>query len=121
MHPILFEIPTPWGAIPIYSYGVMLGTSMILGWSIVMRLGKKERYFRDSKLNEDFLANAFIVCALSALAGSRILYMMTNPGEFDVWSGGQAEIHLIANDRNIHFVCHECARLRSLCHWRHRP
>ena len=83
MHPILFEIPTPWGAIPIYSYGVMLGTSMILGWSIVMRLGKKERYFRDAKLNEDFLANAFIVCALSALAGSRILYMITNPGEFD--------------------------------------
>lgn len=83
MHPILFEIPTPWGPVPIYSYGVMLGTSMILGWSIVMYFGKRESYFRDPKQNEDFLANAFIVCALSALAGSRVLYMITNPDEFD--------------------------------------
>jgi prolipoprotein diacylglyceryltransferase len=83
MHPILFEIPTPWGPLPIYSYGVMLGTSMILGWSIVMYFGKREAYLRDPKANEDFLANAFIVCALSALAGSRVLYMITNPQEFD--------------------------------------
>ena len=83
MHPILFEIPTPWGPVPIYSYGVMLGTSMILGWSLVMYFGKREAYFRDPKQNEDFLANAFIVCALSALAGSRVLYMITNPQEFD--------------------------------------
>jgi phosphatidylglycerol:prolipoprotein diacylglycerol transferase len=75
-----FELPT---SIPIYSYGVMLGTSMILGWSIVMYFGKREAYFRDPKRNEDFLANAFIVCALSALAGSRVLYMITNPDEFD--------------------------------------
>jgi phosphatidylglycerol:prolipoprotein diacylglycerol transferase len=82
MHPILFEIPTPWGPLPIYSYGVMLGTSMILGWSIVMFFGKRERYFVDEKKNDDFLANAFIVCALSAIVGSRILYMITNPDEF---------------------------------------
>jgi len=82
MHPILFEIPTPWGPLPIYSYGVMLGTSMILGWSIVMYFGKRERYFVDEKKNDDFLANAFIVCALSAIVGSRILYMITNPDEF---------------------------------------
>ena len=30
MHPILFEIPTPWGALPIYSYGMMLGFSLIV-------------------------------------------------------------------------------------------
>jgi phosphatidylglycerol:prolipoprotein diacylglycerol transferase len=82
MHPILFEIPTPWGPLPIYSYGVMLGTSMILGWSIVMFFGKRERYFADEKKNDDFLANAFIVCALSAIVGARILYMITNPDEF---------------------------------------
>ncbi|GAB4202494.1 MAG: hypothetical protein OHK0013_15820 [Sandaracinaceae bacterium] len=82
MHPILFEIPTPWGPLPIYSYGVMLGTSMILGWSIVMFFGKRERYFADEKRNDDFLANAFIVCALSAIVGARVLYMITNPDEF---------------------------------------
>lgn len=84
MHPILFAIPTPWGELPIYSYGVMLGTSMILGWSIVMYFGKREGYFpTDPKRTEDFLANAFIFCAGMALAGSRVLYMITNPDEFD--------------------------------------
>jgi phosphatidylglycerol:prolipoprotein diacylglycerol transferase len=84
MHPILFAIPTPWGELPIYSYGVMLGTSMILGWSIVMYFGKREAYFpNDPKRNEDFLANAFIFCAGMALAGARVLYMITNPDEFD--------------------------------------
>lgn len=83
MHPILFEIPTPWGPVAIYSYGVMLGFSMILGWSIVMYFGRREAYFSDAKKNEDFLANSFIVCALSALVGARVLYMITNPHEFD--------------------------------------
>lgn len=84
MHPILFEIPTPWGPLPIYSYGVMLGISMILGWNFVMYFGRKERYFpQDPKRNEEFLANAFMVCVVAALAGARILYMITNPEEFD--------------------------------------
>lgn len=75
------ELPT---SVPIYSYGVMLGTSMILGWSIVMYFGKREAYFpNDPKRNEDFLANAFIFCAGMALAGARVLYMITNPDEFD--------------------------------------
>ncbi|MCS6858392.1 MAG: prolipoprotein diacylglyceryl transferase, partial [Sandaracinaceae bacterium] len=82
MHPILFEIPTPWGSFPIYSYGVLLGTSMILGWHIVMYFGRREAYFPDPKVNEDFLGNAFVICAISALLGARILYMITNPDEF---------------------------------------
>lgn len=32
-------------------------------------------------------------------AGEVLARLQTNPGEFDVWSGGQAENHLIANDR----------------------
>ena len=100
MHPILFEIPIhpaiisllaaigfeSGNSLPIYSYGVMLGTSMILGWNIVMYFGKREKYFGDPKVNEDFLANAFIVCALSAILGARILYMITVPEEFTSWT-----------------------------------
>ena len=100
MHPILFEIPIhpviisllaaigfeSGNSLPIYSYGVMLGTSMILGWNIVMYFGKREAYFKDPKVNEDFLANAFIVCALSAILGARILYMITVPEEFESWT-----------------------------------
>ncbi|MFT3860442.1 extracellular solute-binding protein [Micropruina sp.] len=32
-------------------------------------------------------------------AGEVLARLQTNPGEFDVWAGGQAENHLIANDR----------------------
>jgi phosphatidylglycerol:prolipoprotein diacylglycerol transferase len=77
MHPILFEIPTPWGPQPIFSYGVMLGTSMISAWYIVMWLGERDG------MNKDILANGFIAAAISAIVGSRVLYIATNPGEFD--------------------------------------
>ena len=35
MHPILVEIPMPWGTLPVYSYGVMLGTSLIFAWYFI--------------------------------------------------------------------------------------
>lgn len=76
MHPILVEIPTPWGAIPIYSYGVMLGTSMILAWYAIMWLGEREGFQRET------LANTFIITAVSAIVGARLLYIATNPHEF---------------------------------------
>lgn len=76
MHPILFEIPTPWGPQPIFSYGVMLGTSMIAAWYVVMWLGERDG------MNKDVLANGFIVAAVSAIVGSRLLYIATNPDEF---------------------------------------
>lgn len=80
MHPILFEIPTPglfWGdSLPIYSYGVMLGTSLIVAWFIVMWLGEREGFERET------LANTFIVTAVSAIVGARLLYIITNPHEF---------------------------------------
>ena len=41
MHPILFEIP---GVGPVYSYGVMLGTSLIVGCGIArIRMGAAVR------------------------------------------------------------------------------
>lgn len=76
MHPILFEIPIGDG-VPIFSYGVMLGTSFILAWYVVMELGERDGIHRD------VLANAFIVAALSAIVGARVLYIATNPSEFD--------------------------------------
>ena len=76
MHPILFEIPTPWGPQPIFSYGVMLGSSMIAAWYVVMWLGERDG------MNKDTLANGFIVAAVSAIVGARLLYIATNPNEF---------------------------------------
>jgi phosphatidylglycerol---prolipoprotein diacylglyceryl transferase len=76
VHPILFEIPTPWGSFPVYSYGVMLGSSLILAWYIVMWLGEREGFKRE------VLSNTFMATAVSAIVGARLLYIITNPGEF---------------------------------------
>ncbi len=78
MHPILFSIPTPWGAIPIYSYGVMLGSSLLFAWYFLMYMGKRVENF-----DRDLLASCFTWTAVGAIFGARMLYIVTNPGSFD--------------------------------------
>lgn len=73
MHPILFEIPTPWGSLPIYSYGMMLGFSLIVAWYFVMHHGHKLE-----GLHPDIMAHSFIITAVCAIAASRVLYILTN-------------------------------------------
>ncbi len=66
-----------WPAVPIFSYGVMLGSSMLVAWYVVMYLGtKKEGIPREQ------LANAFIITAVVAIVGARVLYILTNLSEF---------------------------------------
>ena len=77
MHPILFNIPTPWGAVPIYSYGVMLGTSLLVAWYFIMFAGVKKE-----NLNRELLANAFTITAISAIVGARVLYIFTNLDQY---------------------------------------
>ena len=90
MYPILFTIPTPWGGLPIFSYGVMLGLSLIAAWYLIMWLGSTRE-----GLSHDLMANTFLITAATALVGSRILYILTNFDEFhtpqqwfDVRTGG---------------------------------
>jgi len=90
MHPVLFSIPTPWGAIPIYSYGVMLGSSLLFAWYFLMYMGK-----RVENINRELLASCFTWTAVGALVGARLLYVFTNLDSFhsvaqwfDLRSGG---------------------------------
>lgn len=91
MHPILFRIPVPnWsipgvgplhevfvqGSIPIYSYGVMLGLSLVIGWYLTLTLAARDG------LPKETMANCYVVTALAALIGSRLLYVLTNMSEF---------------------------------------
>jgi phosphatidylglycerol---prolipoprotein diacylglyceryl transferase len=76
MHPVLFALPTPWGAQPIYSYGVMLGISLILGWQIMMTLGKR------SGLGSGALGDLYLTAAITGLLGARALYVWVNREEF---------------------------------------
>jgi phosphatidylglycerol:prolipoprotein diacylglycerol transferase len=89
MHPVLFEIPTPWGGQAIYSYGVMLGLSLLLGWQIVMLLGKR------AGLGSNALGDVYLTATVSGILGARLLYVLTNHAEFnspaewfDLRSGG---------------------------------
>ena len=90
MHPILFSIPTPWGAIPIYSYGVMLGSSLLFAWYFIMYMGKRIEGY-----NRELLASCFTWTAVGAIVGARLLYIFTNLDSyeslgswFDLRSGG---------------------------------
>lgn len=65
------------GPIPIYSYGVMLGLSLVVGWYLTLGLAERDG------LPKETMANNYVVTAVAAVIGSRILYILTNLSEFD--------------------------------------
>jgi phosphatidylglycerol:prolipoprotein diacylglycerol transferase len=69
---VAYEAPN----VPIYAYGVMLGISLVVGWYLTLPLAEKDG------LPKETMANCYVVTALAALVGSRILYALTNPDEF---------------------------------------
>lgn len=78
MHPILVRIPLPWGGtLPLYSYGVMLGLSFIVGWYLTLGLAEREG------LPREIMANCYVVTALSAVVASRLLFVVTNLESFE--------------------------------------
>src|ERR1700722_9410186 len=62
--------------VPIYAYGVMLGLSLVVGWYLTLPLAERDG------LPKETMANCYVVTALAALAGSRILFAITNPEQF---------------------------------------
>lgn len=64
-------------SLPIQSYGVMLGLSFIVGWYVTLSLAEKDG------LPKETMANCYVVTAVSALVGSRLLYVLTNLSRFD--------------------------------------
>lgn len=65
-------------SLPLYSYGVMLALSLIVGWYLT--LGLAERDFGEKY--KEVLANCYIVTAIAAIAMARLLYVVTNLDEF---------------------------------------
>jgi len=64
--------------LPIYSYGVMLGLSLVVGWYLTLTLAERDG------LPKETMANCYVVTAIAAIVGSRILYIATNIDEFRV-------------------------------------
>jgi phosphatidylglycerol:prolipoprotein diacylglycerol transferase len=67
-------------AIPIYSYGVMLGLSLVIGWYITLTLADRDG------LPKETMANCYVITAVAAVVGSRILYVVTNLDEFQTFA-----------------------------------
>jgi phosphatidylglycerol---prolipoprotein diacylglyceryl transferase len=76
MHPVLFVIPAPWGPQPIYAYGTLLGISLLVGWQIIMLLG------RQANIGASTLGDVYVTAAVSGVFGARMLYVWTNHEEF---------------------------------------
>jgi phosphatidylglycerol:prolipoprotein diacylglycerol transferase len=65
------------GFVPIYAYGVMLGTSLVVGWFIVMTLAKQDG------MDQQETGAIYMWSAVWSIIGSRLLYVVTNISEFD--------------------------------------
>ncbi len=63
-------------SLPIYSYGVMLGLSLVVGWTLTLTLAERDG------LPKETMANCYIVTAVAAIVGARLLYVVTNLSEF---------------------------------------
>jgi prolipoprotein diacylglyceryl transferase len=65
-----------WLSVPIFSYGVMLGTSMVVGWFLAMRLAKQDG------IPAEQAAAIYMWTAVWSIIGARILYVVTEWHEF---------------------------------------
>jgi phosphatidylglycerol---prolipoprotein diacylglyceryl transferase len=74
MRPILFELPLSHAAV--YGYGMMLYLSFVAGWWLVLRLCEEDGLPRGQA------KACFLVTAVFAVAGSRLLFVATAPEVF---------------------------------------
>ncbi|MFZ0333375.1 MAG: prolipoprotein diacylglyceryl transferase [Candidatus Acidiferrales bacterium] len=73
MHPYLGTIPTPWGGIPIYTYGVLVATGVLLGlWYA--------RYYAGAhtEIDPERVWNLGIYMVLAGLAGAKIWFVLSD-------------------------------------------
>src|SRR5215213_3806601 len=85
--PATFTVP--WQPVPIHSYGVMLGISMIVGWFLAMRLAKQDG------IPTETAGNIYMWTAVWSIVGARLLYGIVMHREFTsifdvfkIWQGG---------------------------------
>ncbi len=72
MHPLLGTIPTPWGGIPIYTYGVLVASGVLLG------LWYARRYAPQAGIDPERVWNLGIYMVLVALVAAKIWLLIVN-------------------------------------------
>jgi phosphatidylglycerol:prolipoprotein diacylglycerol transferase len=86
MHPDLFSI----GPITIHTYGVMVAIGFLLGIGLALRQARKEG------IPSEKISDLSFYLLLAAIIGSRIFYILLNPGPYiknpvailKIWEGG---------------------------------
>jgi phosphatidylglycerol:prolipoprotein diacylglycerol transferase len=61
------------GFVPIYAYGVMLGSSLVIGWFIAMTLAKQDG------IDQQEAGTIYMWTAVWSIIGSRLLWYFTTP------------------------------------------
>ncbi len=86
MRPVLVYLPFH---IPIYSYGVMLALSLVVGWHLTLTLCERDG------MDRQLMGRCYTWTAVAAVIGARVLYVIVNFERFDsfidifkVWQGG---------------------------------
>ncbi|MFZ4622533.1 MAG: prolipoprotein diacylglyceryl transferase, partial [Bacteroidota bacterium] len=72
MHPIIFSL----GPITIYSFGLMMGISFLIGNYILAK------EFQRKKLHADLASNVTLIALIAGVSGSKLLYLIENWGFF---------------------------------------
>jgi phosphatidylglycerol---prolipoprotein diacylglyceryl transferase len=65
-------------SVPIYAYGVMLGTSLIVGWFLAMTLAKHDG------VPQQEAGTIYMWTAVWSIVGARLLWFITTPG-ISIW------------------------------------
>ena len=71
--PIVEGLSQPWTDVPIYAYGVMLGTSLVIGWFVAMHLSKQDG------IDPQEAGTIYMWTAVWSIIGSRLLWFFTDP------------------------------------------
>ena len=90
MYPILFNIPTPWASIPVFSYGTMIAIGFLLTFFYVCWLAGKRG------IDDEHITDIYLVIILTSIVGARANYVVANWSEYandlasipKVWQGG---------------------------------
>lgn len=72
MHPYLGTIPTPWGGIPIYTYGVLVAAGVLLG------LWYATRYASHNGVDPERVWNLGIYMVLAGLVGAKVWFVLAS-------------------------------------------
>ena len=111
MHPIIFSL----GPITIYSFGLMMGISFLIGNYLLAK------EFKRKKLHPDLASNVTLIALVAGVSGSMFLYLIENwgffvkdpfgmifsPGGLTFYGGfilATASIYLYAKKKNIRFM-----------------